>query len=136
MKIKLDDQAFAPRRAHDTDAGLDIRAMHDGTIMPGDSMIFHTGVHVELPKNIMGDIRPKSGLMMAHDIMTFGTIDEGYSGEIMVKVFNFGKRPYSVQRGDKITQLVCTCVVYEPVEIVDEIHSGTRGDSGFGSTGR
>lgn len=136
MRIKLDDRAFAPKRAHDTDAGLDIRAMHDGTVMPGKSEIFHTGVHVQLPHDVMGDIRPKSGLMMKHDILTFGTVDVGYSGEIMVKVFNLGKEPYSIKRGDKITQLVCTRIVYEDVEIVDEIEGGERGSNGFGSTGR
>lgn len=136
MRIKLDEGAFAPVRANDTDAGLDIFAIKGGVVMAGQSAVFHTGVHVELNHGIMGDVRPKSGLMFKHDLLTFGTVDEGYDGEIMVKMFNLGKTDYTVRRGDKITQLATVKVVYEPVEIVEEIGGGARGSSGFGSTGR
>jgi len=136
VKVKLDAGAFEPTRAHETDAGLDIRAVSDGIVRAHQSATFHTGVHVQLPHEIMGDIRPKSGLMFHHDLLTFGTVDEGFRGEVMVHIFNLGDRDYSVHRGDKIAQLVTTKVVYEPVEIADEINGGERGDSGFGSTGR
>jgi dUTP pyrophosphatase len=136
MKIKLDRKAYRPTRAHETDAGLDIRAMHDGVVPAKGSATFKTGIRVELPSSIMGDIRPKSGLMFNHDILTFGTVDEGFSGEIMVHMFNLGKIDYQVLRGDKIAQLVTTRVVYEPVEVSDEISGGERGSNGYGSTGR
>lgn len=135
MRIKLDEGAFAPVRAHETDAGLDIFAMHDGIVRAGQSTVFHTGVHVELPRRIMGDVRPKSGLMFDRDILTFGTVDEGYDGEVMVKMFNLGHEDFNVRRGDKITQLATVRVVYEPVEIVEDIKGGERGSAGFGSTG-
>lgn len=135
MRIRLEDGAFRPVRAHSTDAGLDIFAMHGGIVRAGQSAVFHTGVHVELPRGIMGDVRPKSGLMFDRDILTFGTVDEGYDGEIMVKMFNLGQEDYSVRRGDKITQLATVRVVYEDVEIVEEIEGGERGSRGFGSTG-
>lgn len=136
MRIMLDDGAFKPRREHDTDAGLDIFAMHDGIVRAGQSAVFHTGVHVELPNEIMGDVRPKSGLMFNHDVLTFGTVDEGYDGEIMVKMFNLGDTDFNVRRGDKITQVATVRVVYEPVEVVDRINGGARENRGFGSTGR
>ena len=136
MKIRLEKGAFTPRRAHDTDAGADIFAMADGVVPAGGSAIFHTGVHVELPIGTMGDVRSKSGLMFAHDILTFGTVDEGYDGEVMVKMFNLGKEDYHVHRGNKITQIATVRVVYEPIEIVDEIKAGERGSAGFGSTGK
>lgn len=135
MKVMIEDGAFCPERAHTTDAGLDIRAMHDDVIKAHSSATFHTGVHVELNHEIMGDIRPKSGLMFKHDLLTFGTVDEGYSSEIMIHMFNLSGRDYFVKRGDKIAQLVTTKVVYEPVEIVDHIEGGDRGSNGFGSTG-
>lgn len=136
MRVKLDLGAFELTRAHDTDAGLDIRAISDGIVRAHQSATFHTGIHVELPHEIMGDIRPKSGLMFHHDLLTFGTVDQGFSGEVMVHLFNLGSEDYCVHRGDKIAQLVTTKVVYEPVEIVDEISGGDRGTSGFGSSGR
>ena len=135
MRIKLDEGAIRPVRAHATDAGLDIFAMHDGIVRAHQSAVFHTGVHVELPAGTMGDVRPKSGLMFGHDILTFGTVDEGYDGEVMVKMFNLGGEDFNVRRGDKITQLATVKVVYELVEIVEAIGRGERGSAGFGSTG-
>ena len=135
MRIKLEQGAMPPVRAHATDAGLDIFAMNDGIVRAHQSAVFHTGVHVEIPAEIMGDVRPKSGLMFWHDILTFGTVDEGYDGEVMVKMFNLGSEDFSVRRGDKITQLAMVKVVYEPLEIVEDIGRGERGSAGFGSTG-
>lgn len=136
MKIKLDPGAIAPKRAHDTDAGLDLYATEERIVEAKGDAIFHTGVHVELPKGCAGLLVSKSGLNVKHDITSTGLIDEGYSGEIIVKLYNHGGRDFTVFRGDKISQLVIIPVKYEPVEIVDEIGSGERGEAGFGSTGR
>lgn len=126
-----------PKRAHTNDAGLDIRAMHSGIVKAGQSAIFHTGVHIELPLGTFGDMRSKSGLMFNHDITSDGTIDAGYQGEIMVKLFNHGSEDYSVQRGDKISQLVISSFQVEPIEQVETFGVVTeRSNSGFGSTGR
>lgn len=135
MRVKYDDGAYKLERAHPTDAGLDIRAMKDGIVRAKNSMTFGTGVHIELPSEVMGDIRPKSGLMFKRDLLTFGTVDEGYDGEIMIHMFNLSDQDYWVRRGDKIAQLVTTRVVYEPVDAVNEINGGERGANGFGSTG-
>lgn len=136
MKIKLDPGAVAPTRAHDTDAGLDLYAKEDGIITAQGSAIFKTGVHVELPKGCAGLLASKSGLNVKHDITSTGLIDEGYSGDITVKLYNHGLQDYAIKAGEKISQLVILPVRYEPVEIVDEIESGERGDAGFGSTGK
>ena len=136
MRVKLDDGAFMPKREHATDAGLDIRAIKDGIVRAGQSATFHTGVHIELPSELMGDVRPKSGLMFNRDILTFGTVDEGYDGEIMIHMFNLGREDYNVRRGDKIAQLATTRVVYVDPVLSDEIAGGDRGARGFGSTGR
>lgn len=136
MKIKLDPGAIKPTRAHDIDAGLDLYALEDQTVPAQGSAIFKTGVHVQLPKGCAGLLVSKSGLNVKNDITSTGLIDEGYSGEITVKLYNHGPRDYEIKARDKISQLVILPVRYEPVEIVDEIDGGERGDAGFGSTGR
>ena len=136
MRVMYEPDAFQLKREHKTDAGLDIRAMDDGLVRAKQSATFHTGVHIELPGEIMGDIRPKSGLMFNRDILTFGTVDEGYDGEIMIHMFNFSDEDFNVRRGDKIAQLVTTRVVYVDPEPTKKIKGGERGSAGFGSTGR
>lgn len=136
MKIKLDPGAIAPKRAYDPDAGLDLYATEERIVEAKGDAIFHTGVHVEIPKGCAGLLVSKSGLNVKHGITSTGLIDEGYSGEIIVKLYNHGGRDFTVFRGDKISQLVIIPVKHEPVEIVDEIGSGERGEAGFGSTGR
>ena len=136
MRIMLEPGAFMPERAHCKDAGLDIRALHDGIVRAGQSAIFHTGVRVELPPYTMGDMRSKSGLMFKHEITSDGTIDEGYMGEIMVKLFNHGSQDYRVQRGDKISQLVVIPIFRVECDVVDDFgYTTERGNRGFGSTG-
>jgi len=136
MKIKLGKGAIAPTRAHDTDAGLDIYSPRYVLVHAGGSATIKTGVHVQLPKGCAGLMVSKSGLNVNHDITSTGLIDEQYSGEIVVKLYNHGFSDYQVRAGDKVSQLVVIPVRYEPVEIVDEIEGGERGTSGFGSTGR
>lgn len=145
MKVKLDRYtdkngvmrvAQCPSRAHGTDAGLDLYAMHGGLVRAHQAATFHTGVHVEMPRGTAGILMPKSGMMAHHDLLTFGIVDEGYTGEILVHIFNCGGYDYNVRAGDKISQMLIVPVLYEPVEIVDEINGGDRGENGFGSSGR
>lgn len=137
MQIKLDSGAYAPSRAHDTDAGLDIRSREDQIVPARESAIFCTGVHVKLPKGTAGLLVAKSGLNTRYNITSTGLIDEGYSGEIIVKLHNHGGYDYRVKAGDKISQLVVVPVLYEDVEIVEDLEQDSeRGANGFGSTGR
>ena len=136
MKIKLDPGAIHPTRAHDIDAGLDLYALEDRIIEAKGDATFKTGVHVQLPHGCAGLLVSKSGLNVKHGITSTGLIDEGYSVEIIVKLYNHGGHDYTIRKGDKISQLVILPVLYDPVEIVDEIDGGERGDAGFGSTGR
>ena len=136
MKIKLEQHAIAPTRAHDTDAGLDLYAMESGYIRAHSKRVFHTGVHVELPENTCGLLVSKSGLNVHQSITTTGLIDQSYTGEIKVAMYNHGDSEYYVKKGDKISQLVVMPCMFVPVEIVDQLQDGDRGDSGFGSTGR
>lgn len=137
MKVVLDDGAFKLERAHQTDAGLDIRSPIDMIVRAHNSAVIPTGVHVQLPPDTDGQIWSKSGLNISHDIVVTGLIDEGYTGMIVVKMFNHGGDDYMIRAGDKIAQLVVTPVLYvEPVKVDGPLPETPRGDNGFGSTGR
>ena len=136
MKVKIDDFAFIPERAHNTDAGLDLKSPICIEIPARSSAVIDTGVHVDLPIGTVGFLKSKSGLNVNHDITSDGVIDVGYTGSIKVKLYNHGIIPYQVLRGDKITQLVVVECHFPDVEVVDTLEETDRGNNGFGSTGR
>lgn len=136
MQIMLDNGAYLPSRAHKTDAGLDLRTPKAVTVPAYESVSVDTGVHVMLPHGYAGLIVSKSGLNIKHDITSTGLIDEGYTGSIVVKLYNNSGEDFELEAGDKITQLVVIPVVCEPVEQVAAFLPSERGDNGFGSTGR
>lgn len=137
MKVILDKGAFRPERAHDVDAGLDIKSPKDIMIPALDSRTIDTGVHVEIPDGYAGFLKSKSGLNIKHGITSEGVVDAGYTGSIRVKLYNHSREGYMVHAEDKISQLVVLPVLLDDVEIVDAFDKVTeRGDKGFGSTGR
>lgn len=136
MKIKLDKDAFMPVRAHGTDAGADLRSPIDTVIPARGSRFIDTGVHIQLPHGYVGMLKSKSGLNVKHGITSEGVIDEGYTGPIKVKLYNHGDEPYSIERYDKITQLVILPCEYVRFDLVDDLEDSERGNDGFGSTGR
>lgn len=88
MRVKLDRGAMAPTRAHDTDAGLDLYAAERVTVPTHGFAVVRTGTHVELPEGCAGLLVSKSGLCSRYGITTTGLIDEGFTGEILVTMFN------------------------------------------------
>lgn len=106
MNIQLDKQALMPVRAHDTDAGLDLLSPVDTVIPAHGAVTVDTGVHIELPPNTAGFLKPKSGLNVKHGITNECVIYAGYTGNIAVKLYNHSGMDYTVRRGDKISQLV------------------------------
>lgn len=136
MKIKLDNGAYMPTRAHSTDAGLDIYSREDQIVPAKESAIFDTGVHIELPVGTVGMLKSKSGLNVKHGIVSEGVIDVGYTGSIVVKLYNHSGFDYKVNAGDKISQLVILPVLYPSLDLVDTLEDTERGDNGFGSSGR
>lgn len=136
MKIKLDNGAKMPTRAHQWDAGLDLYS-REGKIVPArGSATFDTGVHVEIPPMNVGFLKSKSGLNIKHDLTGEGVIDSGYTGSIAVKLYNDADADYHVQPGDKIIQLVILPIIMPDMELVDSFEQTERGDNGFGSSGR
>ena len=136
MEIILDNGAYMPSRGYSTDAGLDLRTPKAVTVPAYGSAIVDTGVHVALPHGCAGLLVSKSGLNVRHDITSTGLIDEGYTGSIVVKLYNHGGGDYQLEAGDKITQLVVIHVLRESLEQVSVFNATERGANGFGSTGR
>lgn len=136
FKLDADKGALLPVRAHATDAGADILTPCSFLLPARSSAIIRTGVHVELPPHTVGMLKSKSGLNIFHDIVGEGVIDEGFTNEIVAKLYNLGDEPYPFVRGDKIIQLVVLDVHYPEIVQADEISGGERGDAGYGSTGR
>ena len=136
LGVVLDEEAVYPDRAHEADAGADLFSREDKWIWPWSSAVFDTGVHIAIPKGYVGELEPKSGLNVNHNLVGWGTIDSGYTGSIRVKLYNLGWKPHKVHKGDKISQIV----IY-PVELcgfsqVETLEKTERGTGGFGSTGR
>lgn len=134
IKVKLDDGAFMPTRAHKTDAGLDLYATKDGWILPKCRKTFGTDFHIAIPSGFVGLLTSKSGMMMG-GITSRGTIDSGYIGEIRAVLFNQSWRFIKIKKGQKISQLVLLPIITPELELVDELEATERGNGGFGSTG-
>ena len=135
LKVKLDPGAYMPTRAHSTDAGLDLYAKGKHLIPCGESMCFDTGVHIEIPAGYVGMIKSKSGLNVRFGITSEGVIDSGYTGSIMVKLYNHGDHWVEIEKGQKISQLVILPIITPDLELVAHLDETERGNGGFGSTG-
>ena len=135
LKVKLDPGAMMPTRAHDTDAGLDLYSMYRRSVPPHGSVCFDTGVHIEIPAGYVGMVKSKSGLNVKHGITSEGVIDAGYTGSIMVKLYNHSGCAVEIERGQKISQLVLMPIITPELEEVDSLEATERGNGGFGSTG-
>lgn len=138
MKVMLDKGAYMPERAHELDAGYDLR-MPDGLdeiiLYGGSAVVIDTGVHIEIPQGYVGFIKSKSGLNVKNDLTATGVIDAGYTGSIVVKLYNHGRYIKKFNSGDKLTQIVVLPIFTPDLELVDSLEETERGDNGFGSTG-
>lgn len=123
-------------------AGMDLMAaVPEGaplTLAPGARVLVPTGLAIELPPGMEGQLRPRSGLALKHGVTLLnspGTIDADYRGEIGVILINHGDQPFKIARGDRIAQLVLSLVLQPDLVEEAELAETTRGAGGFGSTG-
>ena len=135
LKVMLDPGAIMPTRAHSTDAGLDLYSPVDAVVYHGDSVTIDTGVHAEIPAGYVGMIKSKSGLNVKHNITSEGVIDCGYTGSLVVKLYNHGNAAVHIAKKQKISQLVILPIITPELELVDGLEETERGNGGFGSTG-
>ena len=139
--LRLDPDLPLPAYARPGDAGADLVAREHVTIAPGGGRaLVATGVAVAIPEGFAGFVQPRSGLAARHGVTclnTPGLIDSGYRGEIMVLLVNTDPaEPFTVNRGDRIAQLVVQAVESASFIPVEELAGSDRGEGGFGHTGR
>ncbi len=135
MKVTLDPGAIMPTRAHASDAGLDLYARESVTIPARGHATADTGVHVAIPEGYVGMLKSKSGLNVKKNILGEGVIDAGYTGPIVVKLYNQGDEDVTIEAGMKLIQLVILPILTPELELVDSLDDTERGQAGFGSTG-
>jgi dUTP pyrophosphatase len=136
---RLDDLALLPTRAYPGDAGLDLYALEEAVLNPGERASIGTGIAVEIPEGQAGLVLPRSGLAARHGIALVnapGLIDSGYRGEVRVLLLNTDREePFAISRGERIAQLVLVRVETPEVVEVDQLALSERGAGGFGSSG-
>ena len=138
-----------PEKSHDLSlptyqselaAGMDVEAALNSPygLQPGEIHLFPTGLAVAIPSGYEIQVRPRSGLAVRHGVTVInspGTIDADYRGEVRVALINHGKNSFTVNRGDRIAQLVMAPVVQAQLELVTTLDETGRGAGGFGHTG-
>ncbi len=122
-------------------AGADVvAAVRDDLVLaPGDRALVPTGFALEVPAGFEVQVRPRSGLAVKHGVTLLnspGTIDSDYRGPVGVVLVNLGREPFTVRRGERIAQLVMAPVVQAAFREVEALAASSRGEGGFGSTGR
>ncbi len=146
MKVKvfkLDKDTKLPTRNKKTDAGLDLYAVEDVVIRVGTTAKVKTGIAIEIPVGYVGRISDRSGMGSKGFIVGAGVIDAGYTGDHTVVLHNFSAinyhehegYSYRINKGDKIAQLVIYPVETPEIEVVEELWTSERGNTGWGSSG-
>lgn len=138
VKIKKAADAKMPFYAHKGDSGMDLYAAEEHLLGPMERKLIATGIKIDVPYGYEAQIRPKSGLAIEHGVShanCVGTIDSSYRGEIKIPMINFSDKPYKIEKGKKIGQMVFTKVEEAVFDEVDELEATTRNGNGFGSTG-
>ena len=131
---------FLPEYQSEGASGADLRAMlsEDLVLKPGMRALVPTGLHLEIPPGLEGQVRPRSGLALKHGVTVLnspGTVDSDYRGEIKIILINLGESDFLVKNGDRIAQVIFSPVVRVSFRRQDEIAASRRGSGGFGSTG-
>ncbi len=146
IKVDICLEAHAeglPLPSYETEhaAGMDLRAAISESVVlaPRERRLLPTGIRIALPPGTEAQVRPRSGLAAKHGISmvnTPGTIDADYRGEIMVLLINHGSEPFTINRGDRIAQMIIAPVVRAELRKVDALDETSRGSGGFGHTGK
>lgn len=142
MKVKLlRENALLPKRATPLSAGLDLFACLDEDIFidPNETAKIPTGIAVALAHSTAGLVFARSGLALKEGLAPancVGVIDEDYRGEVTVALHNHSNKRAVIKNHDRIAQLVITPIIYDDAEETEKLDDTTRGQGGFGSTGR
>lgn len=138
--VKLRDSARVPTYASPASAGADLYSAEDGDVViaPSETVLIHTGISAEIPDGYAGFVFARSGLAMKRDLAPankVGVVDSDYRGEYMVALHNHGTAAQTVERGERVAQLVIMPYVTAEFEECDALSDTERGSGGFGSSG-
>ena len=138
---KLDPSVKLPAYKTDGASGMDLMAFikEPITVKPKTSELIPTGLSIAFSKNYEIQIRPRSGLAAKNNISvlnTPGTIDSDYRGELKVIIYNHGDKNFIIHNEDRIAQIVLTPVLKIELQETETLAETTRGEGGFGSTGK
>jgi len=140
MKIKikkLNPEAILPTYANLGDVGMDLYSLEDYELQPGERKLFSLGFALEFEEGYAAIVKDKGSLPKNGGLHTMGGVfDAGYRGEYNVNLINLGNKPYKIEKGNKIAQLIIYPVVIADLEEVDELSDSVRGEGRFGSTGK
>ena len=144
MKIKvkkLTPEAVVPTLGSKFAAGADLYSAEKGDVViaPGETKFIGTGIAVEIPEGYVGLVYARSGLACKRGLAPankVGVIDSDYRGEIKVALLNHGKELQTLEKGERIAQMVVAPYLSVTYEETDELSDTERGEGGFGSTGR
>ncbi len=136
--IKLNDDAQAPKRAHEDDACFDLYSCEDYLLKAHAYGAVGTGISIALPKGTEGQVRPRSGLAAKNGVTVLnapGTVDAGYRGEVKVILINHGGADFQITKGMRIAQLTVKPVFDTEFVEAESLDETERGEGGFGSSG-
>lgn len=138
---RLNEDAVLPKYNYPTDSGFDLYSTEDVVIPSFGRYAVSTGIVVQFDEGLELQVRPKSGLALSQGLTvlnTPGTVDQGYTGEVKVIIFNTNTYEVEIKKGMKIAQGVLCPVIngrYVKITEIDSVENKDRGDNGFGSTG-
>ena len=134
---KLHPEAKLPTYGHPTDAGMDLYTLEEITIQKGEKAIIPTGLAMNLPAGYVALVWDKGSIAILKGLKSLGGVfDSGYTGEIKIGLINLSNEVVIIEKGAKFVQLLIQKVEHCEIELVEELNVGTRGDNGFGSTGK
>ena len=140
MHPDTDADLVRPRYMTSGASGMDICAALETPLIlgPGKITLIPTGFAIAIPNGFEAQIRPRSGLAVKHGIGLInspGTIDADFRGEVKIALINLGQAPYTIQRGDRIAQMIFQSICRADLEVVEQLDDTQRHEGGFGHTG-
>lgn len=130
------EDARLPTRAHKEDAGIDLYACGNHTVLPHQTAMIPVGIAIEMEEGYVGLIWDKSSIGSKSIKTLGGVIDAGYRGELHIMVHNLHNESYTFEHGHKVAQMLLQKIELGPVVEVEELTPSVRGTGGFGSTGK
>ena len=133
--VKITDKATFPTKAYRNSAGHNLYSAYDYKIPPQGKEKIMTDIRVKVPEGTYGRIAPRSGpAMQNHISIGAGVVDEDYTGNLSILVFNLSNSEFNIKAGDSVAQLICEKIALPTLIEVTSLTQTERGEKGFGSS--